>query len=40
MTDEEIQELVDDILANSEKINQVTSNPLPKENQKATDDVP
>ena len=40
MTDEEIQELIDDILAYSEKINQVTSNPLPKENQKESDDVP
>jgi hypothetical protein len=40
MTDEEIQELIDDILEHSKKINQVTSNPLPEENQKQTDDVP
>ncbi len=40
LTDEEIQELIDDILEYSKKINQVTSNPLPEENQKQTDDVP
>ena len=39
-TDEEIQELIDDILENSKRLEQTWDKPLPEENQKEWDDVP